>query len=135
MNHTYKILKYLYKNNDGRYLDIRKAYSKKELPSDELLARKFMELASFKLINSRSVYEDRGLLEVDTDTQLITMIENTPESFSAMISIEGEDYIDEKTIKFFGRIVQKRNFWITAITGIIIFVTAIINIIFNLLRT
>jgi len=102
----------LYKNNDGSYHDIKKAYSKKKLPSDEMLGRKIMELAAKILIDSRCVYEDRGILVADVNTQLVTIEANKPESYQAMITSSGEDYIDDRTIKLFGWIIQKRNFWV-----------------------
>lgn len=130
MNHTYKILKYLYKNNDGSYHDIKKAYYKKKLPSDELLAKKIMELATAQLIDSRSVYEDRGLLEADEDTQVITLVVNRPKSYQVMITSLGEDYIDDRTYNLFGIwLLQKRN-GILILIGI---VTAIVNLIIRIL--
>ena len=130
MNHTYKILKYLYKNNDGSYHDIRKAYSKKKIPTDELLAKIIKELATAKLIDSRGFYENRGLLEADEDTQVITLVENRPESFQVRIAFLGVDYIDVKTYNFFGIwLLQKRN-GVLILIGI---VTAIVNFIINIL--
>jgi len=130
MNHTYKILKYLYKNNDGSYHDIRKAYSKKKIPIDELLAEIIKELASAKLIDSRGFYENRGLLEADEDTQVITLVVNRPESYQVRIAVFlGVDYISERTYNFFGIwLLQKRN-GVLILIGI---VTAIVNIIIKI---
>lgn len=133
MNHTFIILKYLYNNNDGHYRDVREAYNDNNKPSDVLIYNKIIELANLGLIDSRSVYDDRGILDIPFNEQIVTMEATKPASYQVMITAQGEDYIDERIVKVFKWIVKKNDFFIVSITAIVILITTIINVIINLL--
>jgi len=136
MNHTYKILKYLYLNNDGEYHNVKGAYKEKELPSVELLFYKIRELEKYQFIISKSVYEERGILSTGFTAE--ELLGNPPGNldfnfcgFQLMITTNGEEYIDNKTINITKNwIVEKRSFWITFIGIIVAIVTLLVNLIF-----
>lgn len=53
MNHTYKILKYLYKNNNGEEHPVQFAYNKNKLPAREFLWDKIKELGDLGYIEPK----------------------------------------------------------------------------------
>lgn len=63
VNHTYKILKYLYKNNDGEYHPVQHAYCKNKMPSRKLLWDKIEELKGLGYIELKDKIRLRGLFD------------------------------------------------------------------------
>jgi len=58
MNHTYKILKCLYKKNDGKEHPVQSAYCKNKLPTRELLWDKIIELGELGYIEPKHHIDD-----------------------------------------------------------------------------
>jgi hypothetical protein len=110
MNHTLKILNFLYQNNNGSFHDISKAYKKSKLPSDLFLATKLTELEDLKYIHARCFDEIKDLRTNERETKLLIISLNKPQSLQAMITTGGEDYVDKNTIRFLKWLIQKRNF-------------------------
>lgn len=130
MNHTYKILKYLYKNNDGKEHPVHNAYNKNKLPSRELLWDKIKELDGLGYIKMDD--DVHGLLDINRryPSTFETIPDDKHTLYQIKITSKGEDYIDERTYNLFGIwLLQKRN-GILILIGI---VTAIINIIIHII--
>jgi len=137
VNHTYKILKYLYKNNDGKEHPVQFAYCENKLPSRELLWDKIKELGELGYIEPKHNIDDdvHGLLDINRryPREFGTLPDNKHTLYQIKIISKGESYIDDRTVKVCRWIVRKNDFFIVSITGIVILVTTIINIIINLL--
>jgi hypothetical protein len=107
----------------------------------ELLFYKIRELEKYQFIISKSIYEERGILGTEFTAE--ELLGNPPSNldfnycgFQLMITTNGEEYIDNKTIIITKNwIIEKRNFWITFIGIIVAIVTFIVNLIFYLLPT
>ena len=135
MNHTYKILKYLYKNNDGEYHPVQHAYIKNKLPSREMFWDKIRELQRIGYLEHKSKHDFIDLLDRDRKYPMPfgTLPDNKHTLYQIKIISKGESYIDDRTIKVFKWIIQKRNFWVYSISVIAIVVSTIINLIFRFL--
>lgn len=132
MNHTYKILKYLYNNNDGEYHPVQHAYCKNKLPSRKLLWDKIEELKILEYIELETKSRVRGFFDDSGDypREFDNLSDDKHILYQIKITSLGEDYIDERTYNLFGIwLMQKRN----GIVILIVSVTAIINLIINIL--
>ena len=131
MNHTYKILKYLYKNNDGEYHPVQYAYGKNKLPSRKLLWDKIGEMKGSGYLELMGKFRVRGLFDDSGDypREFDNLSDDKHALYQIKITSLGEDYIDNRTYNLFGIwLVQKRN-GILVLIGII---TAIVNIIIRI---
>jgi len=131
MNHTLKILSFLYKNNDGSYLDISKAYKTSKVPSDIFLANKLLELKDLHYLEARCFNEIPDLRTANKETKLLTISLNKPQSLQASITSQGEDYVDNNTISLFKWMINKRHFLIYLIGAIVTLIIFFINLIFH----
>ena len=106
MNHTFIILKYLYKNNDGEYHSVIDAYKGKDSPGSQLLLDRINEIRQL------------GYLEVQESGKLtfvgITPITDTEPGnitdYKARLKPGGEEYIDSKVFVFGNWIIKKNSF-------------------------
>jgi hypothetical protein len=132
MNHTYKILKYLYKNNDGNYHAVQYAYRRK-LPSRELLWDKIQELKILGYVFGKDILELRGLFDETGDypRKYDTLEDEKHILYQVKITSKGEDYIDERTYRLGNFIFQRRNFIIVVLASIVAIITFIVNLIFQ----
>ena len=127
MNRTHIILKYLYKNNDGHFINIQNAFKSNSMPTDIYLISKIMELVLLNYIESRFYYENKELSSKDRDTIIVSMSLYKPQSMQVRITSTGEQYIEKNTVKIFNWIPEKRNFIIYIISALVTIITFLIN--------
>jgi len=140
MNHTYKILKYLYQKNDLKYHYVGKAYRKRYRPNEEIIFEKSLELlqsgyVKLTVIFGETFKEFSNLSGNSLQATKDLYYQNRIEKFEIKITNKGENYISDNTYGITKKwIVQKRSLWITVgIALIVAIIGAVITLTFSLI--
>lgn len=100
MNHTFKILKYLYKNNDGQYHKIGNVYKDKKIPPNRFLWDKYWELVKNGYVIIPDTDSMRSLIGLETYGYEVNELSDFDfRSLKFRITTKGEEYIDDKNKK------------------------------------
>jgi hypothetical protein len=122
MNHTFIILKYLYKNNDKEYHPVIEAYKGRRAPGIEELLYRMNEISQLGYLEIR----DSGKIRFARNE--VVYQNKEPENirdYKAKIKPKGEDYIDNKVFEF-GNCIIKKNTFLGIVTISIFTILAII---------
>ena len=114
MNYSYRILKYLYKkSNDGEFHELGEAFRKKEKISIKVVNQKAWEL--YKQDYIELMENNARFYNTEDGTP------NTPEKFdSGKIKTEGEQHIENQTIRLGNCIVRKNTLGYIIVFAVVI---------------
>lgn len=116
-----RILKFLYENDNGEYLNVVKAFKKNETPTRNQIERIFDDLKEY--IELESIYNYKGIAGLEEKT-----IKETP-LLKARINQKGRDYYIDQKSKNISITINKRNLFLVFVGIVLAFLTFYFTII------